>query len=72
MEDSCKPGKVLGHEPFRVIDTGRTAKRLLLTSIAPNSCSPGDQWEDDFVMLADVFPIGFFTTMLTMVMPGLR
>ncbi len=33
--------------------------------------SPGDQWEDDFVMLADVFPTGFFGTMLAMVMPGL-
>lgn len=33
--------------------------------------SPGDQWEDDFVMLADVFPTGFFATMLAMVMPGL-
>lgn len=33
--------------------------------------SPGDQWEDYFVMLADVFPTGFFATMLAMVMPGL-
>ena len=33
--------------------------------------SPGDKWEDDFVLLSDVFPTGFFGTMLAMVMPGL-
>ncbi|RXA17614.1 alcohol dehydrogenase [Methanosarcina sp. MSH10X1] len=33
--------------------------------------SPGDQWEDDFLLLSDVFPTGFFATMLAMVMPGL-
>jgi glutathione-independent formaldehyde dehydrogenase len=33
--------------------------------------SPGDKWEDDFVLLSDVFPTGFYSTMLAMVMPGL-
>lgn len=33
--------------------------------------SPGDKWEDDFIMLADVFPTGFFATQLAMVQPGL-
>ena len=33
--------------------------------------SPGDKWEDDFVLLADVFPTGFFATQLAMVQPGL-
>ncbi len=32
---------------------------------------PGDKWEDDFVLLADIFPTGFFATQLAMVQPGL-
>ncbi|WP_292465666.1 glutathione-independent formaldehyde dehydrogenase [Methanolobus sp.] len=31
---------------------------------------PNDKWEHDFVMLADIFPTGFFATKLAMVMPG--
>jgi glutathione-independent formaldehyde dehydrogenase len=33
--------------------------------------SPGDKWEDDFIILADVSPTGFFATQLAMVQPGL-
>lgn len=33
--------------------------------------SPGDKWEDDFLLLSDVFPTGFFSTMLAMVQPGM-
>jgi len=33
--------------------------------------TPGDKWEDDFLLLSDVFPTGFFGTMLAMVLPGL-
>ncbi len=32
--------------------------------------TPGDQWEDDFLMLADVFPTGFHATELACVTPG--
>lgn len=31
---------------------------------------PGDKWEDDFVLLADIFPTGFFATELAMVQTG--
>jgi len=31
---------------------------------------PGDQWEDDFVMLADIFPTGYFAVDLAGVGPG--
>jgi glutathione-independent formaldehyde dehydrogenase len=31
---------------------------------------PGDQWEDDFVMLADIFPTGYFAVDLAGVQPG--
>lgn len=31
---------------------------------------PGDQWEDDFLLLADVFPTGFHATELACVSPG--
>jgi len=33
--------------------------------------TPGDKWEDDFVLLADIFPTGFHATELAMVMPGM-
>jgi glutathione-independent formaldehyde dehydrogenase len=32
--------------------------------------SPGDKWEDDFVLLADIFPTGYFATQLAMVKAG--
>lgn len=32
--------------------------------------SPGDKWEDDFVLLADIFPTGYYSTKLAMVQPG--
>jgi len=32
--------------------------------------SPGDKWEDDFVLLADIFPTGFFANVLAMTAPG--
>lgn len=32
--------------------------------------SPGDKWEDDFVLLADIFPTGYYATKLAMVQPG--
>ncbi|HLH72895.1 MAG TPA: glutathione-independent formaldehyde dehydrogenase [Chloroflexota bacterium] len=31
---------------------------------------PGDQWEDDFVLLADIFPTGFHATVLANVQEG--
>ncbi len=31
---------------------------------------PGDKWEDDFVMLADIFPTGYHATELAKVEPG--
>jgi glutathione-independent formaldehyde dehydrogenase len=31
---------------------------------------PGDQWEDDFLLLSDVFPTGFHATELACVAPG--
>ncbi|HEY1679734.1 MAG TPA: glutathione-independent formaldehyde dehydrogenase [Candidatus Sulfotelmatobacter sp.] len=31
---------------------------------------PGDQWEDDFLLLSDVFPTGFHATELACVTPG--
>lgn len=31
---------------------------------------PGDEFEDDFVLLADIFPTGYHATMLAHVMPG--
>lgn len=31
---------------------------------------PGDQWEDDFVLLADIFPTGYHATELAHVGPG--
>jgi glutathione-independent formaldehyde dehydrogenase len=31
---------------------------------------PGDQWEDDFILLADVFPTGYHATELAAVSPG--
>ncbi len=31
---------------------------------------PGDQWEDDFVLLADIFPTGYHATELAKVEPG--
>lgn len=31
---------------------------------------PGDQWEDDFVLLADIFPTGFHATVLANVQVG--
>src|SRR5579871_1183638 len=31
---------------------------------------PGDQWEDDFVCLADIFPTGFHAAVLAKVEPG--
>jgi glutathione-independent formaldehyde dehydrogenase len=31
---------------------------------------PGDQWEDDFLLLSDVFPTGFHATELACVSPG--
>jgi glutathione-independent formaldehyde dehydrogenase len=48
---------------------------LLRVPFADLSCtklpgSPGDKWEDDFVLLADVFPTGFFATQLARVQPG--
>lgn len=30
----------------------------------------GDKWEDDFVLLADIFPTGYYATKLAMVQPG--
>lgn len=33
--------------------------------------TPGDKWEDDFLLLADIFPTGFFANELAMVMPGM-
>jgi glutathione-independent formaldehyde dehydrogenase len=32
--------------------------------------TPGDKWEDDFVLLADIFPTGYYATKLAMVQPG--
>ncbi|MFB3764514.1 MAG: glutathione-independent formaldehyde dehydrogenase [Methanotrichaceae archaeon] len=32
--------------------------------------TPGDKWEDDFVLLADIFPTALFANELAMVMPG--
>lgn len=32
--------------------------------------TPFDQWEDDFILLADVFPTGFYATELAQVGPG--
>ncbi len=32
--------------------------------------TPGDQWEDDFILLADVFPTGYHATELAQVRPG--
>jgi glutathione-independent formaldehyde dehydrogenase len=32
--------------------------------------TPGDEWEDDFLLLADVFPTGFHATELACVSPG--
>src|SRR5579871_4248488 len=32
--------------------------------------TPGDQWEDDFLLLSDVFPTGFHATELANVQPG--
>jgi glutathione-independent formaldehyde dehydrogenase len=32
--------------------------------------TPGDQWEDDFLLLADVFPTGYHATELACVSPG--
>ncbi len=32
--------------------------------------SPGDKWEDDFVLLADIFPTAFYANVLAMVLPG--
>ncbi len=32
--------------------------------------SEGDEWEDDFVMLADIFPTGYHAAELAMVRPG--
>ena len=29
----------------------------------------GDKWEDDFVLLADIFPTGYYATKLAMVGP---
>ncbi len=34
--------------------------------------SPGDKWENDFVLLADIFPTGFHATELAMVKPGMN
>src|SRR5262249_55317915 len=31
---------------------------------------PGDEWEDDFLLLADVFPTGYHATELANVSPG--
>jgi len=31
---------------------------------------PGDQWEDDFILLADIFPTGYHGTELDGVRPG--
>jgi len=33
--------------------------------------APGDKWEDDFLLLSDVFPTGFYATLIAMVMPGM-
>lgn len=30
----------------------------------------GDKWEDDFVLLSDIFPTGYYATKLAMVQPG--
>jgi glutathione-independent formaldehyde dehydrogenase len=32
--------------------------------------TPGDRWEDDFIMLADVFPTGFHSCKMANVIPG--
>ncbi|HWQ47806.1 MAG TPA: glutathione-independent formaldehyde dehydrogenase [Methanosarcina sp.] len=32
--------------------------------------SPGDKWEDDFVLLADIFPTSYYATKLAVVQPG--
>ena len=32
--------------------------------------TPGDSWEDDFLLLADVFPTGYHATELACVSPG--
>lgn len=32
--------------------------------------TPGDEWEDDFLLLADVFPTGYHATELACVSPG--
>lgn len=32
--------------------------------------TPGDEWEDDFVLLADIFPTGYHATELAHVRPG--
>ncbi len=32
--------------------------------------SPGDKWENDFVLLSDVYPTGFYANVLAMVLPG--
>lgn len=32
--------------------------------------SPGDKWEDDFVLLSDIFPTGFHANVLALTLPG--
>jgi glutathione-independent formaldehyde dehydrogenase len=55
--------------PFR----GAQAELLRVPS-ADFNCTklpgtPGDKWEDDFELLADIFPTGYYATKLAMVQP---
>jgi glutathione-independent formaldehyde dehydrogenase len=68
-----KPGAAYGYVgmgPLR----GAQAEYLRVPFIDVNALKlpgePGDQWEDDFVLLSDVFPTAYHATEMTGVQPG--
>ena len=67
------PGAAYGYAGMGPYQGGQA--EYVLVPFADFNClklpgKPGDQWEDDFLLLSDVFPTGFHATELAGVKPG--
>lgn len=67
------PGAAYGYAGMGPYKGGQA--EFVLVPFADFNClklpgTPGDQWEDDFLLLSDVFPTGFHATELANVKPG--
>jgi threonine dehydrogenase-like Zn-dependent dehydrogenase len=57
------------------VDTGQPSKELLRVPFGDGNClklpgEPGDDWEDNFVLLADAFTTGYHATGIVGVAPA--